>query len=79
MNYEGIARTNYFHVKNLAAFQAAMAPLEVTVSGKTSSAPQEGALVCVLTYGESGWPSDYFDEQANEYVEVDMAELIGAH
>ncbi len=74
-NYYASARSNYFRVKDLAAFRAAMTPLSVEVVGNDDD-PQQVAL---LSDDEAGWPSGYWDEASDTDVEVDVAELVAGH
>lgn len=79
-NYYGFARTNYFHVKDLAAFRAALAPLPIEIVGKGhENEPQAGEPVALLSRDDAGWPSAYWDEEADTDVEVDLPDVIAQH
>jgi hypothetical protein len=71
----GYARTSYFQVKDRAAFAAAMARLEVEVV-ISDEHPEQVAL---LSNEESGWPTDYWDEDGDTEVEVDLVSLVSEH
>ncbi len=75
--YECAARTNYFAVRDMAAFQAAMAPFDVQIVHNTS----DSQLVAVLsTHPDgAGWPSYRVDEETDETIEVDFVHLIAEH
>lgn len=82
-NYVGFARTNYFHVKDLAALKAELAPISVEVVGKgigggTQVEEAEDGLVCILSHDEGGWPSEYLDDD-DEIVEIDLPNVIAKH
>jgi hypothetical protein len=71
----GHARSSYFEVKDLDAFRAAMEPLEVEVVTNDDHPEQ----VALLSDAEGGWPSDYYDEEADDNVEVDLVALVSEH
>lgn len=79
-NYNAVARTNYFQVKDLAAFRQALAPfaLEIVAKGHEGE-PQAGELVAVLSNDEGGWPSSYYDEEMDDYLDVDLPIVIAEH
>lgn len=82
-NYYGFARTNYFHVKDLPAFKAELAPIAVEVVDKGIDArlqreDAEDGLICVLSHDDGGWPSEYLNDN-DEIIEIDIADIIARH
>lgn len=71
MNWIGSARTNYFRVKDFAAFAAAMAPFDVRVLKREENPPSFG-LTATTDGGD--WPS--FDEEGED---IDFIEVVRAH
>jgi hypothetical protein len=66
-NYYGMARTNYFAVKDAQAFLAEIENIpDLQLDG--NSDPQS---VCILSESESGWVWSYYDEETGEDTEVD--------
>jgi hypothetical protein len=79
-NYFASARTNYFSVKDVAAFRDALKdlPVEICVGhGEASNLSR----VCVLCRDEdgAGWPTQRYDDEADDYVEIDLVDLIAPH
>jgi hypothetical protein len=74
-NWVGSARTNYFDVKDVVEFMAALEPFEVEVH-----VSDEGGLLCLLARGENGdFPTSRFDEESEDYVDVDLPALVAEH
>ncbi len=75
--YVCAARTNYFAVRDMAAFQAAMAPFDVEIVRDTHNP----GLVAVLSSDPDGggWPSYRIDEDTDEPIYIDFVELIAEH
>lgn len=75
-NYIPIARSNYFKVKDVAAFKArfnGMQGMEVTMSDDDTMV----GLLC--TEGEGAWPSDLFNDRTEEYESYDFIEDLRSH
>lgn len=82
-NWYGSSRSNYFLVKDLAAFKAMVeAELpEVDVSQPETSAERAGK-VCLTVSRQSDngdWPSTRYDDEKDEEIEIDMPALIAPH
>lgn len=80
-DWSGSARTNYFRVNDLKAFEASLAPfsnlhIQPENDPKPAGQPQR---VCVLETDGYGWPSTHYDEETDEDIEVDLAALIAEH
>ena len=70
-NYYGNTRSNYFRVKNVAAFTEAMEAMEVEVWTR-----QDTDQVGITCLGDSGaWPS--YDGETEE--EIDFSGIISEH
>jgi hypothetical protein len=74
-NYYGHARTSYFEVRDLEAFQAAVEPLEVEVVVEDGH-PERVAL---LSNDDGGWPDQYWNEAEETDVEIDLVSLVADH
>lgn len=74
-NYCASARTSYFKVRDLPAFELELQPLEV----KIVHHDKQPELIAVFSDDEGGWPCWYIDEETDVDVEIDMADLIGRH
>ena len=76
-NFYGTARTNYFEVKDLEAFEEAMSKLpDLEIVYK------EGLVGLLVDDGDSGcFPSFTYDEDAGELDgnEIDIAEYVAEH
>jgi len=74
-NYYGSARSNYFKVKDEAAFKEAMDELpDIEVHGS----PEKGFCVLVANGDSGGWPSYVFDEDYND-IEIDVPSIVSEH
>jgi hypothetical protein len=74
-NYYGMARTNYFAVKNAMAF---LEELENIPDLETAGNSDPNA-VCLLSESESGWVWSYYDEESGEDIEVDWEGIFTRH
>lgn len=77
-NYYGSARSNYFQVKDKEAFVAHCERLSLGVWDDQKDDQKDGR-VGVYGEDEGGWPSSYWDEEANDDVEFDVVEEIQKH
>ena len=74
-NFYGSARTNYFKVKNLAKFKKALDNADVQVVGNVN----DGELVALLSCGDGGWCSSYWDDVTGDAVEIDIPSIVAKH
>jgi hypothetical protein len=75
-NWYGAARSNYFRVKDRAAFEAAMAAIEIDVWEKSD----DGRRVAICSRGDDGgWPTYTCDEETNEDIEIDLPQMLVPH
>jgi hypothetical protein len=84
-NYYASARSNYFRVKDIEAFKAAMHPdIEVSYEGHVPDGhtPEPGTRVCLLCEADGGWPCmidpDPFNSDS-EYVDWDVLDAVAPH
>jgi len=76
VNYVGCARSNYFAVKNLEAFEKWM---DVVPGAMLHAAENDvGDALCCIVF-EEGLPSDRFDDEAEDYVEIDWVGGLQEH
>lgn len=68
-----LARTNHFVVRDLPAFRAAMDPYEVEIVEDQSRENR------VTVLARDGWPTNGYDEETDEDIEVDLLGLISEH
>jgi len=74
-NFYGTARSNYFEVKDLAAFEAAMAKLP-----DLEVIHRDELVGIMVNDGDSGcFPSFTYDEETEEEFEIDIAEHVAEH
>lgn len=84
-DWYGHARSNYFRVKDLEAFKKAMEPLsdevEIWQHGDERLGPPKDDRIALGVTGsdKGGWPSEYYDVNKDEYVEVDVVDLVAQH
>ena len=71
-DWTGVSRSNYVKVKDVEAFKAAMAPLEVSVQ-ESRDEPGSFCLLAETEYG--GWPN-YDSETDNHY---DLEAVVAPH
>jgi hypothetical protein len=76
-NYVGFARSNYFRVRDEAAFLGWVEALPGVVARREDDDPGRFALL-VEDGDDGGWPNWRYDEQTQEEGEIDLyAELAG--
>lgn len=74
-NYYGSARSNYFKVKDESAFSAWISKYNIETYKNA-----ETGMICMLCNNEDGcWPSDLYDEEAGDYVDVDFVQELSEH
>lgn len=72
-DYIATARSNYFRVKDFGAFKEAMAPLDIEVRNS-------GGRAVIFSSTEFGdWPWQYYDEEAEDYVDLDFTAIVADH
>ncbi len=77
-DYNAKAASNTFVVNDVAALTSALADLSIRVMPALGADdPSRVYLVADTDHGV--WPSEYFDEETNEDVEVDLLALIATH
>lgn len=74
-NYGGIARSNYFQVKDEEAFRSDMERLELTVVNNHD----DKGFALLADGHEAGWPTSVYDEEADEDLDVDIADEVAKH
>jgi hypothetical protein len=73
-DWNGSARSNYFKVKDIIAFTKALEGLDVEIHAG------DNGRVCLLAMGDHGsWPSGRFDADTDEYLDVDVVDLVAGH
>lgn len=76
-NYVGRARTNYFAVKNAVAFKEEFEQLDLEVIDHKEG---DTTLYGLMSNSDNGgWPSDRYDEAADEYEPLDLPAMVAAH
>lgn len=75
-NWYGTSRSNYFAVKDLEAFKAALKPFELEI---VTSDRHEGLVAVLAETDDGGFPSYYVDEDDGDLVDVDIVALITEH
>lgn len=76
-NYYESARTNYFEVKNIDAFKE---ELKGVKSAEIISEEKGGkTYVCILSDYEGGFPWDYYNEDTEDYEELDWGGIFKKH
>jgi hypothetical protein len=83
-NYYGQSRTNYFKVNDPEAFKAELEKMPVEVI--TQPLKNEDGEVIDTLYGfldadsnGAGYITEYWDEEANDSVEIDLEDLFKRH
>ncbi len=72
-NWYGLSRTNYFKVKDTAAFIEAMSKFsELSVN-------EEENGFCLCAEGDGYWPTAIFDAEGNDIEELDFIEYVRPH
>lgn len=69
-NYVGYARSNEFGVTDLDGLREALAPLSIELI------EEKPGRVILLSHGEGGWPTSYYDEDLDDMVTVDLTATI---
>lgn len=77
--YYATARSNYFQVKDIKAFQDAMDEHNVEVWVQEPTESTEPVLVGVTPEDSDGWPSVVFNEITQECEDVDFFSLVASH
>jgi hypothetical protein len=75
-NYIASARTNKFHVKDIAALEAAM-PDDIEV--RVESIPDRLVSLLVINSDGAGWPSMIYDEASDDYLDWDVEAAVRPH
>lgn len=79
-DWYGAARSNYFKVKDLDAFKAALAAKGMTDTLKIATDDNQPGKIALLSEDDKGgWPSSYYDEDEDDFPEFDVAELVAPH
>lgn len=77
-DFYGSSRTNYFRVKDRAAFEEVLQPLLDEEAVEIHDG-DDGRL-CVLAVGHFGtFPTSYYDDKLDEDIEFEFPELIAPH
>lgn len=82
-NWYGFGRSNYFRVRDVEAFKNAVDDLDVEVI--TDEVKNDAGQVEVLfgllarDSNSGGWPSSRWDEEAEDWVDIDVAEIVAEH
>jgi hypothetical protein len=73
-DYYATARTNYFKLADVAAVAAAVALCEKV---GLSVSEGEGGAYAFISENDRGWPEDYYDEEKEETIDVDLEGEFG--
>jgi hypothetical protein len=73
-NWHGTARSNYFRVKDRAAFDDWATNLHLTVWEDT-----EGRVALAALEDDGGWPSMRWSDAHSEHIDVDLYEELAKH
>jgi hypothetical protein len=73
--YNAVARSNYFTVKDIDALTETLSPFEITIH------PNPDGTLCLLSANSNGagWPTTAWDDETEDLVDVDIAALIAPH
>jgi hypothetical protein len=74
-NYYATARSNYFRIKDKAAFMDWCVTRHLDWWEKAS----EPGLYALSPYSESGWPTYDYNEENDDETEVDLAAELATH
>ena len=77
-NYYGYARSNYFRVKDLQRFRAAMSNCAVEIVEEDNGDKNRSRRVALLSDSESGWSSSYVDAKGND-VDASIHDIVQEH
>ena len=75
-NYYGYARSNYFRVRNVSKFRAAVKNCDVCIE---PGRDRDKGKVALLATGESGWSSSYWDDKKQNDIEFEITDIVAAH
>ncbi|MFZ2657676.1 MAG: hypothetical protein WAX69_22270 [Victivallales bacterium] len=75
-SYYGYARSNYFRVRNVGKFKAAVKNCDVRVE---PGRDKDKGKVALLSTGESGWSSSYWDDRKQDDIEFEITDIVAAH
>lgn len=73
-DYSCAARSNYFLVKDREAFDRALEPFDIDICERASD-----ERICLLVTISSGWPNYLYDEESDDDIDIDIAELVAPH
>lgn len=76
-NYYGSGRTNYFRVKDFDAFEQLISDFSTVESHR-----KEDGSVCLLVVdddGDGSFPSYVYNDESEEYVDIDFFALVAEH
>lgn len=72
-NWSGLSRSNYFQVKDEAAFREALKDVDVSVVQGT------GGLAVISEDENGAWPSFTYNDETGDDEEIDLVALIAEH
>lgn len=79
-NWYGAARSNYFKVKDVQAFQEAMDAIDIIIMDGEG---EQAGLVAVApdpdTSDDGGWPRCTLDEETGEDLDIDVPSTVALH
>lgn len=78
-SWVGTARSNYFRVKNIEAFKAAIATATAGEVNVDESETRMGAVALFSQTEYGDWPSSVYDEKKDEYVDANIEETVIGH
>lgn len=80
-NWIGTARSNYFKVRDEAAFREAMGEIGVDVmEGHDDATEGMFAVTPNADYSDDGgWPSYRYDEETDDDIEINVADTVAQH
>ena len=76
-NYSATSLSNWFRVKDVAAFIEAMTKIEVQVFNNKHGEPDQVSMYAVTDHGT--WPYSVWDDDAEDSVDVDILAIIAEH
>lgn len=79
-NYYAAARSNYFKVKDPEEFKARMSDVPGLVVWEGQNESRAGMFAVAGDDPDTGsWPYFQWDEEAEEYLEIDLFDLVAEH
>ena len=72
--WSGHARTNYFQVKDPAAFQAEFAKYDLEILTN-----KDGSFGLISEEEFGGWPSNILNEEQDNWEDIDIPYLVAGH